>query len=120
MINKFDIIHIQNIRVNAILGLYPEERVTPQDFIVSAKLYLDLKKAGESDDLQHTVDYDSLHRDLAKIAKTSECLLIEKLAEVCAQECLSRDLVQACELTIDKPQALDLADNVAITIYREK
>ena len=50
MINKSDIIHIQNIRVNAILGLYPEERVSPQDFIVSAKLYLDLKKAGASDD----------------------------------------------------------------------
>jgi FolB domain-containing protein len=120
MTNKFDLIHIQNIRVKAILGLYPEERLNPQDFIVSAKLYLDLKQAGVSDDLNDTVDYDSLHRELAHIAKTSECLLIEKLAELCANKCLTKALVQACEITIDKPEALELADNVAISIYREK
>lgn len=120
MTNKFDLIHIQNIRVKAILGLYPEERINPQDFIVSAKLYLDLREAGQSDDLNHTVDYDSLHRELAHVAKTSECLLIEKLAELCAKICLDKHLVQACEIKIDKPEALELADNVAISIYREK
>ena len=51
MISKFDEIEVQKIRVNAILGLYPEERISPQDIIISAKLYLDLAKAGQSDDL---------------------------------------------------------------------
>ena len=120
MINKLDEIYIQKVRVNAILGLYPEERVTPQDIIVSAKLYLDLSKAGQSDDLNDTVDYDALHRELYKITATSECLLIEKLAELCAQACLSRELVQACSVTVDKPEALELADNISITIFRDK
>ena len=120
MISKLDEIHIQKVRVNAILGLYPEERVKPQDIIVSAKLYLDLRRAGLSDDLNDTVDYDSLHRELYKITETSECLLIERLAELCVQACLKPDLVQACSLTVEKPEALELADNIAITIYREK
>ena len=120
MINKFDEIHIQKVRVNAILGLYPEERVNPQDIIVSAKLFLDLKKAGQTDDLSHTVDYDSLHRELHEIASESACLLIEKLAELCAQACLKRNLVQACSIEVQKPEALELADNIVITIHREK
>ena len=120
MINELDEIHIQKVRVKAILGLYPEERLNPQDFIVSAKLYLDLREAGKSDDINHTVDYDSLHRKLAEIANESECLLIEKLAELCAAECLRNTLVQACTIKVDKPEALELADNVAISIYRKR
>ena len=120
MTNKFDEIHIQKVRVNTILGLYPEERVNPQDIIISAKLFVDLKKAGESDDLQDTVDYDCLHRDLYLIAETSKCLLIEKLAELCANKCLEHGLVKACSVTVEKPQALELADTITISIFREK
>ena len=120
MTNKWDEIDIQKVRVNAILGLYPEERTTPQDIIISAKLYVDLRKAGVSDDLNDTVDYDSLHREIAQYAKTSGHLLIEKLAEETAKICTKRGLVRACSVTVEKPEALELADNIAIKIYREK
>jgi FolB domain-containing protein len=120
MISKFDEIEVQKIRVNAILGLYPEERITPQDIIVSAKLYLDLTNAGQSDDLQDTVDYDSLHRAIAAMAEETAYLLIEKLADHAAQICLENPLVQACSITVEKPQALELADNIAITIHRSR
>ena len=120
MINKLDEIEIQKVRVNAILGLYPEERVTPQDIILSARLYLSLAKAGQSDDLVDTVDYDSLHREIAAMAESTAYLLIEKLAEHAAEICLKNSLVQACSITVEKPQALELADNIAITIHRER
>ena len=120
MISKFDEIEVQKIRVNAILGLYPEERVTPQDIIISAKLYLDLAKAGQSDDLEDTVDYDSLHREIAAMAESTAYLLIEKLAEHASQICLKKSLVEACSITVEKPQALELADNIAITIHRSR
>ena len=120
MTNKWDEIHIQKVRVNAILGLYPEERINTQDIIISAKLYVDLTVAGQSDDIYDTVDYDSLHRDIAELAKTSGYLLIEKLAEETAKICFKRKLVRACTITVEKPEALELADNIAISIYREK
>ena len=120
MISKFDEIEVQKIRVNAILGLYPEERISPQDIIISAKLYLDLAKAGQSDDLQDTVDYDSLHHQIAAMAQETAYLLIEKLAGHAAEICLESTLVQACSITVEKPQALELADNIAITIHRSR
>ena len=120
MISTMDKIEIQRVCVQGILGLYPEERIKPQEIILSACLFLDLRPAGASDALEDTVDYDSLHRELAKLAETSGFLLIEKLAQAAAEIWLQNKLVQACSITVEKPQALALAENIAITIHRSQ
>ena len=52
-----DNITIQNLEVFANHGVYPEENVLGQKFIISAVLYTDTRKAGKSDALEHSTNY---------------------------------------------------------------
>ena len=48
-------------------GCLPEERQQGQKFFVDVKLYLDLKKAGNSDNLTATVNYAEVYEDFKKM-----------------------------------------------------
>ena len=46
-----DIIEIKNLEIFANHGVFPEENVFGQKFVVSAKLYTSTRKAGLTDEL---------------------------------------------------------------------
>ena len=52
-----DQITIKDLEVYANHGLYKEEKVLGQKFLVSAVLYVDTKLAGVSDQMDFSVDY---------------------------------------------------------------
>ena len=52
-----DQITIKDLEVYANHGLYKEEKVIGQKFLVSAILSLDTKLAGVSDQMEYSVDY---------------------------------------------------------------
>ena len=55
-----DKITIQNLEVFARHGVFPEENVLGQKFIVTAVLYTDTRAAGKTDELAASIDYGEI------------------------------------------------------------
>lgn len=114
-----DRIHIADLSVSCIIGTNPEERVQKQGVLINLALECDLRGAGQSDDIEDTVDYVSLKNRLVDMVEQSDFYLIERLAERIAGICLDTHGVDAATVRVDKPGALTFARSVAVEIRRE-
>ncbi|HJP35025.1 MAG TPA: dihydroneopterin aldolase [Gammaproteobacteria bacterium] len=115
-----DRIHIRDLLVRCILGVYPDERREKQDVIVNITLYADLRKACLSDDIEDTVDYKTIKKRTLKMVQQSEYFLVERLAERIAELALESPVVQRVDVAVDKPGALRFARSVAVEITRAR
>jgi len=86
-------------------GVLELERLGGQPFVVDVVLELDLSKAGRSDALSDTVSYAEVAGDVMARITGPPFDLIERLAEVIADDVLARPLVAVVEVTVHKPQA---------------
>ncbi|MBR5178163.1 MAG: 2-amino-4-hydroxy-6-hydroxymethyldihydropteridine diphosphokinase [Lachnospiraceae bacterium] len=116
-----DVIHIRRLEIFANHGVIPEENTLGQKFIISADLFMDLKKAGKTDDVSKTVHYGQAAVLIKQISEKSVFKLIEKLAEEIADALLKKFPVEKVKVTIEKPWApvrLPL-ETVAVEIERQ-
>jgi dihydroneopterin aldolase len=102
---ELDRIELRGLRVFARHGVLDSERVSGQEFLIDAVLWLDTRQAAGGDDLSRTVDYGALANRLVRLAEEPPVRLIETLAERLAAGCLSEPLVAEVEITVHKPQA---------------
>jgi dihydroneopterin aldolase len=85
-------------------GTRPEENTLGQRFVVDVALHLDLRAAGEADDLAATVDYSAVHRAARTIVEGPPLRLTEAVAERIAAAVLAEHpAVQAVEVRVRKP-----------------
>ncbi len=117
---RFDRIHIRDLSLRCIIGVYEEERREKQDIVINITLYGDLRRACKSDNVVDTVDYKTLKKKVIALVEQSSCRLIEHLAEQIAQICLSDSRVARAAVCVDKPAALRFARSVAVEIVREQ
>ncbi len=104
-------------------GLFPEENKLGQRFIVDLELELDLKKAGETDDMNESVNYGHIYNETQKIVEGQAKQLVETVAEDIASTMLDTfQKVQAIKVKVIKPDPPIPGhyDSVAIEIYRER
>ncbi|MEF9946338.1 MAG: 2-amino-4-hydroxy-6-hydroxymethyldihydropteridine diphosphokinase [Lachnospiraceae bacterium] len=101
-----DKIKIQNLEVFAKHGVFPEENVLGQKFIVSATLYTDTRKAGKTDDLTASIHYGEVSQFIDTYMKAHTYQLLERVAEGLAEELLlhTRHL-QKIQIEVKKPWA---------------
>ena len=64
-----DYIKITNMRVYAYHGVLEEEKINGQEFFLNAKVYVDMRKAGLTDDLEDAINYDVLCIFLQEVFK---------------------------------------------------
>ena len=115
-----DKIHIRDLAVRCIIGVNHDERTEKQDVIINITLYTDMKKAGQSDILEDSVDYKMVKKTVLSLVENSSFLLIEKLAEEIAKVCLGDSKVQKVNVTVDKPGVLRYTRSVAVEIVRTR
>ena len=115
-----DRIHIRDLALRCIVGVYPEERREKQDVVLNITLYADLRPAGASDRLEDTVDYKKIKQGILALVDAMSPVLIEHLAERVAALCLQDTRVQGVEVMVDKPGALRFARSVAVHIFRKR
>ncbi|GAB2564478.1 dihydroneopterin aldolase [Gracilibacillus alcaliphilus] len=104
-------------------GVFPEEKKLGQRFLVDLTLELDLRQAGETDDLQHSIDYGLVYQLTKNIVEGPSKKLVETVAENLASELLAYfDSLQACRVKVIKPDPPipGYYQSVAVEIYREK
>jgi len=118
-----DRINIKRLEIYAKHGVFAEEKVTPQRFLVSAELYLDLREAGKTDDLTKTIHYGTICHEIKGFLENNTFDLLETIAEKLAEELLIKNpQVQEVWLEIQKPDApvgLDF-DTISIDIERRR
>ncbi len=100
-----DRILLQGVEAIGHHGVLEVEKQTGQPFIVDVVIELDLSQAGRSDALGDTVSYADVAGDVMSRITGPPFDLIERLAEVIADDVLARPLVEATEVTVHKPQA---------------
>ena len=84
-----DIVFIEQLTVNAILGILPEERITPQPVVVDLQLQIDSRAAAQSTRIEDTLDYADLANKVQTLIINGKYLLIETLINDIADLCLS-------------------------------
>ncbi len=113
-----DKIMIEELLVRVILGINPEERIHKQDVVITLTLFVDLVKAGKTDNIEDTINYKQLKLDVIDHAESSRCLLIERLAQEVADLSLRDCRVEKCVVKIEKPTALRFCKTVSVEIER--
>lgn len=101
-----DKITIDKLEVFANHGVYPEENVLGQKFVISVVLYTSTRKAGVADELSFSVNYGEVSHFIQKYITEHTWKLLECAAEHLAQAILLEyPLVKKLNLEIQKPWA---------------
>lgn len=113
-----DIIFVNELKIETIIGIYDWERKTKQTISLDLEMASDIKKAAETDDIENTLDYKAVSKRLITFVEASEFLLVERLAEECAQIILAEFSVPWVRLKLNKGAAVRGASGVGIIIER--
>ena len=76
-----DSINIKGLEVFAHHGVYREENVLGQKFVVDVSMQVSTQEAGRSDDIRKSVNYGSVCDGIQKVMKNRNYKLIETVAE---------------------------------------
>ena len=117
---KFDKIRINDLLLRCIIGVNDWERTQKQDVLINVILVTDLKLPCQTDNLEDSVDYKEIKKEIIAMVEDSSFNLIERLAGEIAKICLSHSAVNAVWVRVDKPGALRFAKSVGVEIFRTR
>jgi D-erythro-7,8-dihydroneopterin triphosphate epimerase len=120
MNDALDKIYIRDLLCRCIVGIYPEERENKQDVVINIEMACDLSTAAASDNIDDTINYKSVKKEIMALVESSGFLLIERMAGEIASLCLAHEGVRQVRVTVDKPGALRFARSVAVEIVRTR
>lgn len=100
-----DRILLQGVSAFGHHGVLDFEKRDGQTFVVDVAMTFDLAPAGRSDALETTVSYAEVATAVVERITGPSFDLIERLAEVIADDVLTHALVDAVEVAVHKPQA---------------
>jgi FolB domain-containing protein len=113
-----DRIEIRDLLVRCIVGINPEERVKKQDVIINLTLFGDLRRAGQSDDIEDAINYKTLTKRVLDHVEESEYFLVEKMAHKVAEIAIMEFGIQRAIVSVEKPGALRFARSVGVVVER--
>jgi len=113
-----DIIYLNNLRIDTVIGVYDWERRIRQTIIIDLEMGADIRKAAASDRLEDTLNYKAVAKRLIDFVSKSEFQLVETLAERCAALVRDEFGVPWLRLRVNKQGAVRGARDVGVLIER--
>ena len=113
-----DIVYIRDLRIETIIGIYDWEREVKQTVSLDLEMAHDIRRAAETDDIVHALNYKSIAKRLISFIEKSEFLLVERMAEEVANIVRDEFSVPWVRLRVSKPGALRGSKDVGILIER--
>ena len=113
-----DIIFIEGLEIETIIGVYEHERDIKQKVLLDIEMTIPESDAANSDDLRHTVDYDAVSKLVTSYVIDTQYQLIESLAEQVASLVLGAFATDSLKLKLSKPGAVKNAKSVGLIILR--
>ena len=104
--NRLDKIEIKELEVFANHGVYPEENILGQKFVISATLFTSTRQAGVTDELSASINYGEVSHMITDFTRKHTFKLLEALAENLAEMLLcTLEGLEMVTLKIEKPWA---------------
>ncbi len=113
-----DKILIEQLRLNATVGVHAWERRIRQPLRLDIELHTDVARAAISDAINDALDYTAVVACLRALVEASRFQLLETLAEHAARVLLDSFSSDWLRLRLRKPEAIGLARDVGVTIER--
>lgn len=99
-----DKIYLNKMEFYGYHGVFPEETRLGQRFAVDLTVETDLKKAGQSDNLNDSINYGELYQVCKEIVEGKPFKLVEAVAEKLAGTLLERfDAISLVTIKVIKP-----------------
>jgi len=116
------IIRLKNMQFYGFHGVSKSEKHLGGRFEVDVKMKLSLKLACESDDLNETINYESIYQTVGDCVRKDKFHLIETLANSIAKDILKNHIVDSITVRVRKPHApvRGVLDTVEVEIDRSK
>ena len=112
-----DIVKIENIETQAVIGVYEFEWKAPQPLVIDLELATDFDKAFASDGLDDALNYDAITQTVRAFCEASRYKLLEALAGGIIRKVMDEYPVDKVGVKIRKPKALK---NALATIWCER
>ena len=113
-----DIVYIRDLKIETVIGIYDWEREIKQTVSLDLEMAHDIRRAAETDDIEHTLNYKAVAKRLIAFISDSEFLLVETMAEKCAQIVMNEFGVPWLKLRLSKPGAVRGSQDVGVIIER--
>jgi 7,8-dihydroneopterin aldolase/epimerase/oxygenase len=113
-----DIIFLQELRVETIIGIYDWERSIKQFVSIDLEMSADIEKAAATDQIDDTLNYKAVAKRLIAFVEDSKYQLVETLAQKIADIVQQEFGVQWLRLTVHKPGAVRGTKDVGVRIER--
>jgi len=107
---------IEGLRIPTTIGIYPWEQAIKQTVVFDIEIVLPATSI--SDDINRTIDYETLIQGLTDFVNTNTDKLIETLAEHTADYILETFNIKSLSLKLSKPHAIKSANNIAVRLSR--
>jgi FolB domain-containing protein len=108
-----DWIRLRGLKVDCVVGVYANERNTPQPLVIDVDMCLDTDPAGASERLRSTIDYASVAMQIGFLLTSSRFRMLETAAHVLCRYLLAppalgeqRPQIERVRVVIEKPHAL--------------
>lgn len=117
-----DKIYFERMSFYGYHGVFKAEAQLGQRFYVDLELSLDLARAGESDDLKHTVNYADIFTCVQQIVEGERFKLVEALTARIARRLLEQFPISEVKVKVTKPNPPINGhyDAVAIEMVRKR
>jgi 7,8-dihydroneopterin aldolase/epimerase/oxygenase len=113
-----DIVFIEDLRIDAVIGIYDWERRVRQTLSFDIEMAFDNTVPAASDDIALTLNYKDGSKRLIDYVGASSFGLVETLAEQCAKIIREEFGVAWVRLKLSKPGAVRGAKSVGVRIER--
>ena len=98
-----DVILLEGIQVPAALGVTAAERRVRRPVTLDLEVERDLRAAGRSDSIRHTIHYKRVFEIVEDVAGNQEHKLVEALGDRIARAVLAKFDADAVTVTVRKP-----------------
>lgn len=112
------IIRIKNLRLRTIIGIYDWEKEERQDVIVNAVIEAPIDCAALDEDIERTINYKDLTKQLIDHVEGTSYELIETLTDRLCDLVLEDRRIAKVTIEVDKPHALRFADSVSVALTK--
>jgi len=113
-----DIIFLQALEVETVIGIYDWERKIKQKVVFDIEMAADIRKSASTDHIDDTLNYKAVAKRIIAFVEESRFQLVETLAEKVAEIVLSEFDVPWVKVTLNKLGAIRGSRGVGIIIER--
>ena len=109
-------IHLENVRVECIIGIHPHERVNVQPLFITLRFPADFGPAAASESVTDTVDYGEVGRAVRRFVVEGRFQLLETLARRLGAHLCETFALPWVSLTVRKPNAVADSDGACVSL----